>query len=335
MQELVGRLTALDPEASETLKVVAYFDALVASGVGLDGLLRAAAVLSGVAAGAERRGRVTRVDSTGRRLDAIGDVERHPERVGTGTAVWLERTGSLHANDEMVVERLALAVELLETHRGPVSSLDVVVDAGRSADERREALTRLGIDVAARIRLVATGVGDAAPGTPTTVVPTRNGMLRATVDSSGRVSPADRTGLGVWVRADHAPDSWQSAVIAYRLTDATDRIVDATDLGAMLILAHSYDPEAPHDDVTTLAGLDALQSTVLRALVEADSIRSAAARLGMHHSSVQARHDALTRDLGYDPRTPIGRMRYVAAALLLRLSDDSTAPDRPPRRHGR
>jgi hypothetical protein len=28
MQQLVGRLTALDPEASATLKVVAYFDTL-------------------------------------------------------------------------------------------------------------------------------------------------------------------------------------------------------------------------------------------------------------------------------------------------------------------
>lgn len=30
MQELVGRLTALDAEATETIKVIAYFDALVA-----------------------------------------------------------------------------------------------------------------------------------------------------------------------------------------------------------------------------------------------------------------------------------------------------------------
>ena len=51
MQELVGRLTALDPEASETLKVVSYFDTLVAGAVGLDSLLRGAAVLSGAVAG--------------------------------------------------------------------------------------------------------------------------------------------------------------------------------------------------------------------------------------------------------------------------------------------
>jgi hypothetical protein len=43
----------------------------------------------------------------------------------------------------------------------------------------------------------------------------------------------------------------------------------------------------------------------------------------MHHSSIQARHDALTRNLGYDPRTPLGNTRYIAAALLLRLADPS------------
>lgn len=88
MQELVGRLTALDPEASESLKVVAYFDALVSAGVGLDGLLRGAAALSGAVADAERRGRVTRWDPHGSRLDGEGSV-RSPERVGPTARVWL------------------------------------------------------------------------------------------------------------------------------------------------------------------------------------------------------------------------------------------------------
>lgn len=144
-------------------------------------------------------------------------------------------------------------------------------------------------------------------------------MLRATLDVSGNLAPAARTGLGPWARADHAPDSWDGAVIAYRLTDATDPVVDATDLGAMLRLAQTYDPDAPHDDVLALGRLDARAATVLRTLVEADSIRAAATELGMHHSTLQARHESLTCELGYDPRTPAGRMRYVAAALLLRL----------------
>lgn len=115
-------------------------------------------------------------------------------------------------------------------------------------------------------------------------------------------------------------------MVAQRLSSKADPVVDATTLGAMLGLALSYDPEAPHPDVTALARLDDRAREVLLALVECESMRAASTRLGMHHSSVQARHDALTRELGYDPRTPIGRMRYVAAALLLRL----TVPLDPP-----
>ena len=40
MQDLLGRLTALDPDASETLKVVSYFDTLIARAVGVESMLR-------------------------------------------------------------------------------------------------------------------------------------------------------------------------------------------------------------------------------------------------------------------------------------------------------
>ncbi|MEU2305802.1 helix-turn-helix domain-containing protein [Streptomyces misionensis] len=127
--------------------------------------------------------------------------------------------------------------------------------------------------------------------------------------------------FGTWVRAGHAPESWDAAIIALRLTDDYAPAVDATDLGATLLLAQAYDPQHPHHDVRALAGLDTRSVDVLRTLVEADSIRSAAAALGMHPSTVQARHETLIQILGYDPRTDIGRMRYIAAALLPRLTD--------------
>ncbi|MGU3501055.1 hypothetical protein [Mycobacterium sp. C31M] len=319
MYELVGRLPVLDPESNETLKVIAYFDTLAVARVSFDGLLHGAAALAGTVAGAQRHGRISRYDATGRRLDADETGPRSPERSCGSARVWLERNGALHTNDEIIVERLALTVELVETHRWTGGGLDIIVDSNREAAERRESLALLGIDRNARIRLLATGVGPAPPGVLSTMVPTRYGMMRATVDTSGSVSPAERTGLGTWVRADRAPDSWEAAVIAYQLTDTADPVVDATDLGAALLMVRAYDPDTPHDDVTRLQGLDTFESSVLRALVEADSIRSAAVRLGMHHSSVQARYEALMRDIGYDPRTPLGRLRYSAAVLLLRL----------------
>ena len=51
MQELVARLSALDPEAGTVLKVITYFDKLIEGRVGLETLVRGAAVLSGFVAG--------------------------------------------------------------------------------------------------------------------------------------------------------------------------------------------------------------------------------------------------------------------------------------------
>lgn len=55
-------------------------------------------------------------------------------------------------------------------------------------------------------------------------------------------------------------------------------------------------------------------------LAEADSMRAAAARLGLHHSTVQQQTAALADALGYDPRTPSGRVRFALARSLQRLA---------------
>lgn len=324
MQEPVGP-SALDPTVSESLKVVAYFDALVTSGAGIDGLLRATASLSGAIAGIERRQRIRRFDPAGKRLDDAPGPIRAPQHTGPGFTVWLEREGALHANDEMVVERLALAVELFTSRGESAGALDIALDASRSAADRGEALARLRLNADTRVRVLATPVTDPAPGPRSTVVPTRFGLVRATLDTSGTLAPTGRGGLGAWGRADHAPESWEGAVVAYRIGDKDTPVVDADILGAMVLLARAYDPDHPHDDVTRLGRLDDLEASIIRAFVETDSIRAAAARLGMHHSTAQARHEALTRELGYDPRTPAGRMRYTAAMILLRLEHPAPA----------
>ncbi|MEU3711158.1 hypothetical protein [Streptomyces catenulae] len=325
MHHLLGRLSTSDPEAGDSLRIVAYFDVLLARGSGVAGLLRGAAVLAGCTAGAEISGRIRRRDPEGKEPAEHRDAPRAPQRSGTDWAVWLERDGEGSALDEMIVDRLAFGVELLETHRAP-TGFDAVVDDARPLAERVKRLPRFRLDPSTPVRILATAADAPELGAPSAVVPTRYGLLRATLDVSGRLAATGTTGIGPWARADQAPESWEGACIAFRLTDADDPVVDASDLGAVLMLLRAHDPRAPHDDVRALARLDARSAHVLRTLVEADSIRSAAATLGMHHSSVQARHEALVEALGYDPRTNVGKMRYIAAELLQRLTD--TPPGR-------
>jgi hypothetical protein len=144
-------------------------------------------------------------------------------------------------------------------------------------------------------------------------------MVRAVLDDGARSLPL-RGGVGTWVRADRLPESWDAATTALRLTDLVHPVVDAAELGALLLAVKAFDPSAPPEDVAVLAGLDRRTRDVLDALVNTESLRAASTVLGMHHSTVQARHEALTRELGYDPRSPLGRARYLTAELLLRIA---------------
>lgn len=321
MEPPVGRLSASNPEAADNLRVVAYFDRLIARGSGVDGMLRGAAVLAGCTAGVEIGGRVRRRDPDGHEPVSGARAPYATQRAGADWSVWLERDGSPELADDVIVDRLAFGVELLQTHRRP-TGFDAILDEDRSLSDRVTQLARFRLDPAKRMRIIATA-SDTPPiaGATSAVVPTPYGLVRATLDTTGTRDVSGLVGFGQWVRADHAPDSWAGALIALRLTNDDDPVVDAAELGAMLMLLRAHNPQDPHPDVGALAALDERSAHVLRTLVETDSIRSAAATLGMHHSSVQARHEALTLQLGYDVRTPLGRMRYIAAALILRLSD--------------
>lgn len=322
MDRLVRRLRASAPEASEALRIVAYFDVLISRNAGFDSLLRGAAMLSGTVAGATFRGRTMRRDPGGEPLSDAPDLHFSSERTGDTWRVWLEREGEAEPGDEVILERVALGFELLESQRLPTRSLEVALDAAHPRSERLAALARHHVDVTKPLRVLATPPEQPSPTGASAIIPTRYGLVRATLNTTDRVQHHGRVGIGSWERPDDAPASWNAAVIALHLTgDESATVLDATELGAMLQLVQAYDPRDPHPDVRTLATLDDQSQEVLLALVESESVRSAAARLGMHHSTVQARHEALTRTLGYDPRSNLGRMRYIAAALLLRFTD--------------
>lgn len=322
MQMPLGDLASTAPAASEALRVISYFDVLLIRGAGIDGLLRGAAALSGVTSGAAVRGRVSRRDADGNLLKPH-DAEVHSsERSGKDWRVWLERKSAPHPNDEVIIERLAFGLEMLEARRRPESGLEILIDAARSQTERAAVLAQLRLQPNEKIRIIATAADADEFGSSSTLVPTKYGLMRATLDREGAQQVPARAGLGAWVPASDAPASWDAAIVGFRLTYDGAPVVDGSELGAMLILTQSYDPSTPHADVVALSNLDLRSHDILLALVEADSLRSAAATLGMHHSTIQARHEALTELLGYDPRSNLGRMRYIAANLLLRLTDE-------------
>ncbi len=323
MQRLAGNLRTIDPEASESLRIVSYFDVLISRGVSVDALLRGAAVMANAVAGATVRGRVIRRDPEGRSPQEE-TPDGSPRIDGGEWSAWIERDGAPAPLDDVILERLALGIALSESRRRAPGGIDAVIDAATGEAERVAALARLRIEPGTPIRVVATSADASEALADTIIVPTRRALVRVRLDREF-VTPAapGLWGLGTVVRADHAPESLDAALIALRLADERDRIVDAAEFGSLLLLARAFDPDHPPADVVALAALDERSQLVLRALAEAESMRSASAALGMHHSSVQARHEALTQALGYDPRTPLGRARYAAAAMLFRLAGSS------------
>ncbi|PKW27521.1 hypothetical protein [Phycicoccus duodecadis] len=331
MQELVGRLSALDPESGEGLKVIGYFDTLIAASAGADAVLRGAAVLTGAVAGASWPGGGLRVAPDGRRLDPRPDLVAEPgwpARPAADAHVWVERQGPAHANDALVVERCALALSLVRHrhHERTLSPVAVLVDGERPAAEREAMAVRRRLG--ARVRVVAHPAERAVAGS-SVVLATEHGPVRAAVVGPGD-PPGDLSGpvgRGTWGGVLHLPRSWAEAQLALRVGRARGGAVDAEELGALLEAADALDRRAtPHPDVDALHRLDPRSLEVLDAVVESDSLRQAAATLGMHHSSLASRRGRLAEELGYDPGGPLGGARYRVARVAHLLRVGTPAP---------
>lgn len=326
MQELVGRLTALDPEASESLKVIAYFDALVEGHAGLEVLLRGAAVLTGCAAGFTSGPTAMRVDEAGRRAHAqdagpgAGDARWPAHPLPGGGRVWLERVGAAHANDAMVLERLAIGLSITLDRGSPVAqerrALEILLASDETPDARADAVHRLRLDAVPLVRIAASPAAGSTNDPRSVVLATPAGRVRARVvlpgdvvldqDASGdpsRRSEPQRVGIGSATAPVDLAASWASALLALRMTSPREPVLSADDLGVVLLAAEAAD---------ALDVLDALSRT--------DSVRAAAALSGVHHSTMQARAADLAEAIGFDPRTPGGRVRLSDALRLHRLA---------------
>jgi len=331
MRELAGRLRALDPEAGDTLRVIEYFDRLVDGRVGAEGMLRGAAVLSGAAIGHQPApgapGRVFDGDASAARPGLPG--EWPAVRFGDDAVVWIERGEAPHANDAMVLERLAIALSILsqrlDTTAPTRRAVEVLVSADATDDEREQATAHLAFPAHTPVRAVAVpSSAHLDRPLPHAVVATRFGVVRAVLQAGGGAAPATPAGVGIAAAsATQLRDSWRSALVALRLTDDAHPVVQADDLGVLLGIAETEDQRpVVHPDI---AAIDALITAgwtepVLRGIAAGASLRALALDAGIHHSSMDARLQKLPTVLGYDPMTGAGRTRLDVALMLHRLA---------------
>ncbi|MGD9988710.1 helix-turn-helix domain-containing protein [Pseudonocardia sp.] len=349
MQELLGRLSALDPGASLGLRVIACFDELVVGNVNSRALLSAAASLAGCNAGycQDLPARTMRVTPRGELVDGPVVVPPQPSSAtADGLTVWIERSGPAHANDAIILERLALSMRIRHGrgHRDLDGrrALGLVLDRAVPVEDRRTAAARLGLVPGTRHRVVAAplfAVWDEHPTAAEDVVPTPYGPIHALVVPHDHPPiAAGPIGVGVATTVEHLHRSFATAVVALRLCAPPGTpSVDADRYGGLIGLLADLPPDADQPDVDALAEVMAHPwgPSTVDALVRAGSVRQAARLAGVHHSTLQQRLDGVGDILGFDPFDDgIGRTRLGIAYLGWRLRTsrvlDLPAPGRTP-----
>lgn len=334
MQELLARLKTLDPNASLALRIIACFDELVRGKVNTQGLLGAAASLSGCVAGCIGRdsARTIRVSPSGQILDDGAGAPSAGAIETDGLTVWLERQGPAHVNDAMILERLMLALAIRSGRQpeDPLRRLGDLFDANVDVERRRAAAAKLGLKSRMQYRVAA------LPLFATwrqhrklleDVVTTPFGPLHVCV------VPVDVTqidaspcGIGVAKSVDDLHRSFSTALVALRLCAPPDvPIVNADDYGGLADLLAQCSVRQPLIDVEELEVVMqhpwALRT--LDALLRSASVRDASRIVGVHHSTMQARIETIREQLSFDPMDGIGRTRVGLAYLSWRVRHSS------------
>jgi PucR C-terminal helix-turn-helix domain len=362
VRALVRYVSKVDTHTESALRVIAYFDALVEHRATLDACVRAAAGLSQCAAGLrdEASTRSIRFNQRGVALDGLSmPTTSRPVRIGDRDVgeVWLERDDNALPLDELVVERMALAVGVLwRTSTRPSRSIGSLIEnvfaAGSSDEERAGALRLLGLvpdrptDVVAVASRDTDGLADAiarvrelirerdgAEGVFRSAVLGNVGAVLRQRAVDGENAPLPRLlglRLGIARANDDSeiPEVWQQAQIAARFCGLLGfgNQVAYDELGSLAALAHVSLPNMDSNpDVRALIELESTKrgkATVktLEKWLASRSRREAAAALRVHHSSVGYQLSQAERALGVDLEDPRGRLRAELAVMLWRMS---------------
>ncbi|CAM5601821.1 helix-turn-helix domain-containing protein [Streptomyces griseorubiginosus] len=331
MEELAGRLAPLDPDAGSALRVVSYYDELLAHRGGLESVVRGAAVLSGAPARMMIPGWrcAIRILPDGRRDDEPSPAEAGWASVSQpdpSVTLWIERLAPPGPVDAVILERALLAARTvlertpgrLAISRNDPATVEVAIDADAPPEARARAARQLGLTAGQLVRVVAW------EGRPA--------QLQAAAQPISVADSRQRVGIGPAVPVKNAPDSAQAARLALRFaSDADDhRVVHADDLGVLLLLgetiSEAHQRWRSHPDVLAVqraAGHAAWVLPTFDAVAVSDSLRTAAAILVVHHSTLQKRVSQFPRLLGWDVTTPSGRLRLQLALFVVRLTQQT------------
>ncbi|WP_425264139.1 helix-turn-helix domain-containing protein [Streptomyces caeruleatus] len=338
LDALAGRLAALDPDAGAAVRAIAYFDRLAEARAGLEALVRGAAVLTGYPArliDTARRVHV-RVESDGKRHDTDSPPdsswlcrELAPD---TSAALWLERPGPPSVVDAVILERASgILRQILDRTRGraPLSASDDRHCWRRCSTPRpgqrlvcmRHAVS-LSVSVSVSVSPMATRPYAYAPWPCWATPPNPARAPRRAAETGGSTCRTGRNRAGcpcarpvAVLGRSPGPQSWAAARTALRFTaegtadDPGERVMYANDLGDIVLLADLVrSGTGPPPDARALA---------------------AAAKLNIHHSTLETRLAHAEGLLGWPVHTLTGHLRLQLALLTRRLARGEDRPLQP------
>lgn len=341
---MAERLSRLDSEAGGVVRVVMFYDTLMRRRVDLPALARASAGLSECVTGIllNGSGNTIRMGPDGKAptgspspVSTSWPVTLDDEEIGT---VWLERPGRPRPLDEVVLDRLAIAVAATVERYGPARTtmadpalVELVISADSDEAGRNRALRLLGFAadlpvrvVAVRSRLPLDKVGALiCPSRLVKAAPLSEvGVILATTVDTNHLPSGVRAGVGTAGSADR---SWQQARTALRFTSSRDPVVHHDDLGALALLAQvSSETLRDNADVVAIAGIAAEPEDLetLDAYCATGSLRRSAELLHLHHSSVARRLDQVGKVMGIELTEQAGLTRARLALAAWRLLAD-------------
>ncbi|WP_089960118.1 helix-turn-helix domain-containing protein [Lentzea xinjiangensis] len=328
MKGLLLRLSGLDADAKNAVRVIGFFDRMITQRAGLDALVRSTAELAGCPAGLHVPGQGLSLRAAAGTAVTAGPVPARAKvrSTGGGVDVWIARDGAPAPLDDMLLERFAIAAAVLLGHSsvplpelGDPALVELVLSESVGAAERSRALHLLGIGATTPLRVLA-ATGQVA-GRSAVV-----GNLRAVLATEVPDRVDGRLGVGPLLPAVDAAASWRAARAALLCTSDSEPVVWHERLGGLALIADQLD-HATAGALPDVRALDRLAAepdmiTTLDALCAEGSVRKAAAALHRHHSTMPARLARAEAVLGFGIDSAPGRLRLHLALMLRRMRDN-------------